>query len=113
MGMARRLLLVGAILLVSVVSAGAAQTDEARFLGILKTFGISLGPIQFGATESEKPCVCTVTGGNKLVGLLTINRTPGDFYSFECTIPRFDNTGAAFAQAGCTALNGTITVIDQ
>ena len=101
-----RAAIVAAVVLCGSVAA-VAGTDEEAFLGVFKKFGVTNSDL-----TSKKPCLCMGGGLDGQAGALVIFRA-GSTYSYECTVPIFNQNGDATGATNCTAFGGSAVVLSK
>ena len=101
----RTVLLAAVVVSRSVEAWGA--TEEEKFLGMFKKFGVSENSL-----TSKKPCLCvggSFDGGAGRLALFKLN----DRYHYECRMPFFNQQGDQMGSGSCVSAGGTVTVLSK
>ena len=101
-----RLAFLAAVALSASAEAWGA-TDEEKFLGALKKFGVT----ENGLT-SKRPCLCVGGSLDGTVGRLAVFKL-ADRYHHECRISFFSSQGVQMGSGSCLALGGSVVVLSK
>lgn len=85
-----------------------AGTDESRFLGLLKSYGVTPPP----GTKSRKPCLCVGGTADRRVGGLVVFKV-GASWVYECAVLGFNESGQITTTTDCIESGGQVVLIDK